>query len=172
MVYARWIRIASLFGLGTCLLMAAADLFFVRTVPGWPSLDLAAGTTSYFTFAATPAGRIVGMLALLLDTLANATFWLALWQLGRRLGAPLSDSRVAVAFRRLALAFGAYVLLRGLAMATLLVAYLAFGGRTHFGLNVGDTGLLLGGLGGLIAWCVARLLRQAAEVATENAGFV
>jgi hypothetical protein len=71
-----------------------------------------------------------------------------------------------------ALAFAGFVLLRGLAVATLLSAYLAFGGRAHYSLTIGNTGLLMGGLAGLIAWCVGRLLQQAADIAAENAGFV
>lgn len=172
MRYASWIRIASAFGLLTCLFVFASNLFFLLSVAGWPSLDVTAGSTTYFTFAATAIGKSVGLLALLFDTAANVLFWVALWRLGYRLGGPISDTSVASAFHRLALSFAGFVLLRGLAMATLLAAYLAFGGRGHYGLTMGNTGLLLGGLAGLIAWCVARLLAQAADIAAENAGFV
>jgi hypothetical protein len=133
---------------------------------------MTAGATTYFTFAATATGRSVGLLALLLDTAAHVLFWSALWRLGHRLGGQLSDARVALAFHRVALAFAGFVLLRGLAVATLLSAYLAFGGRAHYSLTIGNTGLLMGGLAGLIAWCVGRLLQQAADIAAENAGFV
>jgi hypothetical protein len=173
MRHASWIRFASLAGLAISLLVAGANVFFVLNAPGnWASLDLTAGTTTYFTFAGTTAGKAVGLLALALDTAAHVLFWLALWALGRHLDGAISDARIALAFRRLALAFGGFVLLRGLAIATLLAAFWAFGGRSRFALDIGDTGLLLGALAGLIAWSVARLLKQAGDVAAENAGFV
>jgi hypothetical protein len=169
----HWIRSASLAGLAISLFTAAANVFFLLTLPGnWPSLDLAAGATTYFTFAGTTAGKGLGMLALAFDTAGNALFWLALWSLGRRLEGALSDVRIALAFRQVALAFSGFVLLRGLAIATLLAGFATFGGRTRFALNIGDTGLLLGSLAGLVAWCVAGLLKQAGDVAAENAGFV
>lgn len=173
MPYARFVRVAALLGLAISLFLAASNACFVLAATrGWPSLDLTAGATTYFTFADSPTGKGVGLLALCFDATAAAVFWLALWHLGRRLAGPISDIRIARAFQRLAWAFGCFVLLRGLAIATLLAAYLALGGRARYSLELGHTALLLGALAGGIAWCVARLLAQASDLAAENAGFV
>jgi hypothetical protein len=173
MRHTHWIRSASLAGLAVSLFAAATNVFFLLSLrTNWPSLDLAAGATTYFTFAGTAAGKGFGMLALAFDTGGNVLFWLALGGLGRRLDGAISDVRIALAFRQVALAFSGFVLLRGLAIATLLAGFATFGGRARFALNIGDTGLLLGALAGLIAWCVAGLLKQAGDVAAENAGFV
>jgi len=173
MHYARWIRYASLLGLVISLFVSASNTYFVLEAPrDWGTLDLTAESTTYFTFAGSLAGRCVGLIALAFDSAGHALFWGSLWNLGRRLRGTVADATLAPAFRQLALAFGGFVLLRGLAIATLLAGFGAFGGRSHYALTIGNTGLLLGGLAGLIAWCVARLLAQAAAVAAENSGFV
>src|SRR5437868_1308385 len=104
---ARLIRMAAALGLALSVLLAAAEAGAVlMTTRDWPVLELAETGTTYFTFAGSALGKGLGLLSLLLDAGGKALFWIALWRLGSRLDGALSDLKIALAFRRLALALG------------------------------------------------------------------
>lgn len=148
-----------------------AEVFFLAGAGGTSGLVISLDEITFNAIATRPGGRAIGLLALGMAAIGSLLPWFALRGLGLSLQrhAPITPE-VALAFRRLALSFVAFALLRSASAAIMLVAARMF--DPDIALTINGTGLLVGVIAALAAYCVSQILRQAIALAEENQSFV
>lgn len=149
-----------------------AQVFFVLvSEDNMSRLTIGLDRITFSALAGSETGRIIGMVALMLAATGSLLPWIALLALGKALQkhAPISVG-ITQAFRRLALAFVAFALLRGMAATVMLIA--AGMPDERLSLTINNTGLLVGAIAALAAYCVSQILQQGIVLAEENQGFV